>query len=107
MCSCSSFSLAIIFQYMVTCVPPQSDDDDKTECANVCHFALDMLDALRRYNSKNTEHNLNLRIGVNIGEVVAGVVGTKRFLYDVSSSMNLPKRALTLLTCIYLTLISA
>jgi len=66
---------------MVTSVP-QEVEDDKEACARVCHFALDMIAALQRYNNR-AEHKLNLRVGLNIGEVVAGVVGTKRFLYDL------------------------
>lgn len=73
---------------MVTSVPSQSDDD-KAECAYVCHFALDMLVALDDYNSKAEGRNLSLRVGLNVGPVVAGVVGTKRFLYDVSSNYRL------------------
>jgi PAS domain S-box-containing protein len=84
--SSSHLVMFAAYQYMVTCVPPKSDND-KNECANVCHFALDMLVALHTYNSKFERHNLNLRIGLNIGEVVVGVVGTKRFLYDVSVPM--------------------
>lgn len=69
---------------MVTNVPPQSDDL-VDECNMVCHFALDMMECLREYNSRDERRNLDLRVGLHIGDVVAGVVGTKRFLYDVSS----------------------
>ena len=49
----------------------------------VCHFALDMVEELRAYNRLNPEHPLDMRIGIHLGPVVAGVVGTKRFLYDI------------------------
>jgi len=42
-----------------------------------------MIDALKGYNSDNPLRPLNLRVGIHTGPVVGGVVGTKRFLYDI------------------------
>jgi len=42
-----------------------------------------MISALEEYNAENPQRTLNLRVGVHTGPVVAGVVGTKRFLYDI------------------------
>ena len=41
-------------------------------------MALDMLEAMR-----SEDDVLELRIGINSGPVVAGVIGRKRFLYDL------------------------
>jgi len=78
--------------YMVTSVPGCSDPP-KT-CASVCHFALDMIQQLRAYNEENScDAALNLRVGINHGPVVAGVVGTKRFLYDIwGDAVNVASR---------------
>ena len=48
----------------------------------IIDFAKDMLRIVRRFNQdKNT--NLQLRIGVNSGSVVAGIVGRDKFIYDL------------------------
>jgi adenylate cyclase len=48
----------------------------------VACLALDMLDAVRS-NGAAGDLGLELRIGINSGPVVAGVIGRKRFLYDL------------------------
>jgi adenylate cyclase len=45
-------------------------------------MALDMVEAM--HSSDDVEHlGLELRVGINSGPVVAGVIGRKRFLYDL------------------------
>lgn len=48
----------------------------------VAMFALDMQDVLDKFNWE-TGHNLSIRIGINSGPVVAGVIGIKKFIYDL------------------------
>jgi class 3 adenylate cyclase len=45
-------------------------------------FALEMLAIVRRFNHER-EFELNIRIGINSGDVVAGIVGRNKFIYDV------------------------
>jgi len=45
-------------------------------------LALDMLSFIQQF-SKETGHQFNLRIGLNVGNCVAGVIGTKKFSYDL------------------------
>jgi len=53
-------------------------DHDK----RVLDLALDMLSIIRRFNHER-EFELNIRIGINSGDVVAGIVGRNKFIYDV------------------------
>ena len=48
----------------------------------VAEMALEMQAALRRL-SEITGIDLNVRIGIDTGPVVAGVIGTKKFIYDL------------------------
>ncbi len=55
-------------------------------------LALDMRHALTAYNAANGTH-LGMRIGIHVGPAVAGVIGVKRFLYDVwGDTVNLASR---------------
>lgn len=68
--------------YMVTSIPVNDLEHDG--CARVCRFALDMMKAVRAFNNSGPLHGpIELRVGVACGQVVAGVVGTKRFLFDM------------------------
>jgi len=46
------------------------------------HMALDMMQAMDRFNEQRLL-KLNLRIGISTGAVVAGVIGKRKFLYDL------------------------
>ncbi|GAB3630506.1 Response regulator PleD [Pandoraea terrae] len=60
--------------------------------ARAAHMALDMIDALTRFNERNG-FNLQLRIGINSGAVVAGVIGKRRFIYDLwGDAVNIASR---------------
>ena len=47
--------------------------------------ALDMQKTIQEFNAQ-THNSLQLRIGINSGAVVAGVIGQKKFIYDLCSS---------------------
>lgn len=48
----------------------------------VAETALDMVEELSHFN-KRTGKSLDIRIGINSGPVVAGVIGKKKFIYDL------------------------
>ena len=48
----------------------------------IADMALDMIQTLREF-SENGGEKLSVRIGINSGPVVAGVIGKKKFIYDL------------------------
>ncbi|NVK40514.1 MAG: HAMP domain-containing protein [Oceanospirillaceae bacterium] len=65
--------------YMVGAGLPVTRDD---HAQIVADFALDMIDAIDAFNQRH-HANLRMRIGINSGPVVAGVIGTHKFIYDI------------------------
>uniref|UniRef100_A0ACD5H335 Adenylate/guanylate cyclase domain-containing protein n=1 Tax=Desertifilum tharense IPPAS B-1220 TaxID=1781255 RepID=A0ACD5H335_9CYAN len=48
----------------------------------IAEIALDMLEATAQFNAE-TDQNFSIRIGIHTEPVVAGVIGTKKFIYDL------------------------
>ena len=72
--------------YMVVAGLPEHRADHAEVMAEM---ALDMMNALERINFK-LDRNLNIRIGLNSGPVIAGVIGQKKFAYDLwGDSVNI------------------
>lgn len=65
--------------YMAVAGLPRPRPDHAEATANM---ALDMLAALDSFNETHGT-SLRLRIGLNTGPVVAGVIGTHKFIYDL------------------------
>jgi adenylate cyclase len=60
--------------------------------ARAAHMALDMLEAIDRFNAR-TGHALQVRIGINSGAGVAGVIGKRKFIYDLwGDAVNIASR---------------
>jgi len=75
--------------YMAVCGLPKPCPDHAERMARM---ALLMVEATREY-SKEKGLNLQLRIGLNSGPVVAGVIGVTKFIYDLwGDTVNLASR---------------
>lgn len=58
----------------------------------IAHIALDMLRETEQFSAE-ANHALKIRIGINTGPVVAGVIGTKKFIYDLwGDAVNIASR---------------
>jgi class 3 adenylate cyclase len=65
--------------YMVVAGIPQPSAN---HAQAIARMGLDMIAALSDY-SKRTGSDLSIRIGIHTGSVVAGVIGRKKFIYDL------------------------
>jgi adenylate cyclase len=75
--------------YMVVAGLPEPAPD---HVARLAHMAFAMLTCIERLR-RETGLNLNMRIGIASGPVTAGVIGTKKFSYDVwGDAVNLASR---------------
>jgi class 3 adenylate cyclase len=67
-------------------------DPNLDHCAAIAKMALGMIDRLGRVNS-HFGWPLQIRIGIHSGPVVAGIIGTHRFIYDVwGDTVNVASR---------------
>lgn len=65
--------------YMVVGGAPAARED---HASVIAQLALEMLQALEAFNQQ-VGHQLEMRIGISSGAVVAGVIGTSKFAYDM------------------------
>jgi adenylate cyclase len=65
--------------YMAAAGLPVPTEDHAERAA---HMALDMVEEMRRFGQMSS-HKLEVRIGIDTGAAVAGIIGQRKFLYDL------------------------
>ncbi|MGB2926013.1 MAG: adenylate/guanylate cyclase domain-containing protein [Limnothrix sp.] len=84
--------------YMVAGGLPIPTEDHAAAIADMALAMIEVVKKMNPLNIKITENNylthpLRIRIGINTGEVVAGVIGTKKFIYDLwGNAVNVASR---------------
>ena len=75
--------------YMLVSGVPAMRNDHAEACA---HAAFEMLEAVRVFNRRH-QLDWSIRIGMNSGPVVAGIIGTRKFSYDLwGDTVNIASR---------------
>ena len=75
--------------YMAAIFNADNDPDAAKRCI---HYARGMLQDLETFNKEEGTH-FTMRIGINTGSVVAGVIGKTKFIYDIwGDSVNVASR---------------
>ncbi|TNE52028.1 MAG: hypothetical protein EP344_15930 [Bacteroidetes bacterium] len=75
--------------YLAVCGMPKADQN------HACNIAQAAVEIVRYCKARNRTHTvkLNIRIGIHTGKVVGGVVGVKKYIYDIfGSTINIASR---------------
>lgn len=65
--------------YMAVCGMPVENEN---HAINIANAAIDVIDYLNKRNETH-KHQWKIRIGINSGKAVGGIVGVRKYLYDV------------------------
>jgi class 3 adenylate cyclase len=67
-------------------------DPDTNHCQKAINFALEVRKEIEKFNNE-TGLSINARIGLESGPLVAGVIGSSKFIYDIwGDSVNTASR---------------
>jgi class 3 adenylate cyclase len=66
--------------YLAVCGLPLTDEKHPE---NVLNAALEIRDFMQKRRTEHGDKTFEIRIGIHSGSVVAGIVGVKKFSYDI------------------------
>ncbi|KAG2379273.1 hypothetical protein C9374_007412 [Naegleria lovaniensis] len=74
-----------------------SDGGQSDSPERMLRFAMETFSVIRSYNAtfrrNNLDEQVNIRVGINTGAIVAGVIGRKKFAYDMwGDTINVASR---------------
>ena len=76
--------------YMVAAGLPEPIDDPE---GKIARLALEIIEIVPRFKQPGSDEQLAVRIGINSGRVVAGVIGNQKFSYDLwGDAVNVASR---------------
>lgn len=79
--------------YMAVGGVPESNESNPVDAVRAGLAMIDFVQDINRKNSQSGKPPWSLRVGLNSGELVAGVIGKKKFAYDVwGSTVNVASR---------------
>jgi len=57
--------------------------EQERHCEVIALLALDIVEAMKEFDNDSSKSQLTVRVGIHTGPVVAGVIGEKKFAYDL------------------------
>ncbi len=69
-----------------------TEEPDNDGALRMVHFAIGLMEDVRRFN-ETSPAKVQIRLGINTGNLVAGVIGKSKFIYDIwGDTVNVARR---------------